>query len=63
MASKENALSTYLVRVGHWQIRLEAHNADEAIALARRHLSREMPRLYDLIRELTASRFQVENAA
>ncbi|MEX2317634.1 MAG: hypothetical protein WD669_10820 [Pirellulales bacterium] len=53
----------YQVRVGHWEIRLQAHNIDEAIELARRHLSAELPRLYDVIRALTATRFQVEAAA
>jgi hypothetical protein len=53
----------YHVRVGHWEIRVQAHSVDEAIELARRHLSAELPRLYDVIRAMTATRFQVEAAA
>jgi hypothetical protein len=55
-------LKTYRVRVGHWEIRLKAHSAEEAIELARREMARELPRLYDVIRILTATRFQVEAA-
>jgi hypothetical protein len=53
----------FLVRVGHWETRLKARNDEEAIRLARLQLARELPRLYDVIRELTVSRFQVEAAA
>jgi hypothetical protein len=55
-------LKTYHVRVGHWEIRLKARSAEEAIELARREMARELPRLYDVIRTLTATRFQVEAA-
>jgi hypothetical protein len=56
-------LKTYHIRVGHWEICLQAHDPEEAIALARRQMARELPRLYDVIRTLTATRFQVEAAA
>jgi hypothetical protein len=59
----DTPLKTYRIRVGHWEIRVQAHDEVEAIALARRHLGRELPRLYDVIRSLTATRFQVEAAA
>jgi hypothetical protein len=55
-------LNTYRIRVGHWEICLKAHNADEAIALARREMACELPRLYDVIQKLTFARFQVEAA-
>jgi hypothetical protein len=61
--TENQPLKTYRIRVGHWEIQLKAHDADEAIALARRHMARELPRLYDVIRNLTANRFQVEHAA
>ena len=35
----------------------------EAVEVARRKLGRELPRLYDLIRELEKTRFRVERAA
>ena len=63
MKSDPQPLRTYRVCVGHWEIRLKARDADEAVQLARRHLARELPRLYDVIRTLTAARFQVEAAA
>lgn len=56
-------LKTYHIRVGHWEIRLQAHDPEEAITLARRQMARELPRLYDVIRTLTATRFQVKAAA
>jgi hypothetical protein len=63
MSVNQASLRTYRVRVGHWEIHVRAHDSDEAIAIAKRHLSRELPRLYDVIRNLTANRFQVECAA
>ena len=63
MAHDEQELYTYRVRVGHWEVQLKARSADEAIEVARRRLSAELPRLYDVIRALTATRFQVEAAA
>jgi len=56
-------LKTFHIRVGHWEIRLRAHDPEEAIALARRQMASELPRLYDIIRSLTDNRFQVEAAA
>jgi hypothetical protein len=61
--NENHALKTYRVRVGHWEIRLTARDAEEAVELARREMARELPRLYDVIRALTATRFQVEHAA
>ena len=63
MNCESEELKTYRVRVGHWEIVLKAHSADEAIELARRAMARELPRLYDVIRAMTANRFQVEAAA
>jgi hypothetical protein len=61
--SPNQSLRAFRVRIGHWELHVKARDADEAVQLARRHLSRELPRLYDVIRNLTASRFQVEYAA
>jgi hypothetical protein len=63
MSNNKTPLRTYRVRVGYWEIRLQATSPEEAIELARRNLGRELPRLYDVIRSLTAARFQVEHAA
>ena len=58
-----DALKTYRIRVGHWEIELKARDAEEAIQLARRAMACELPRLYDVIQSLTAARFQVDAAA
>jgi hypothetical protein len=63
MIAQHQPLKTFRVRVGHWEISLRARDADEAVQLARQTLARELPRLYDVIRALAASRFQVEAAA
>jgi hypothetical protein len=63
MNAEQRLPKTYRVRVGHWEIRLKARDADEAIELARREMARELPRLYDVIRSLTSAGFRVETAA
>ena len=63
MTTDNRPLLNYRVRVGHHEFRVKARDAAEAIVLARRQLGRELPRLYDLIRNLTATQFQVEHAA
>ena len=63
MTSYQQGLQQFIVRVGHWEVRLKARDADEAVRLARLQMARELPRLYDVIRGLTQSRFQVEEAA
>jgi hypothetical protein len=63
MNEQQRLLKTYRVRVGLWEVRVKAADTGEAIQLARRQLARELPRLYDVIRTLTAMRFQVEAAA
>jgi hypothetical protein len=63
MTTNHPTLKMFLVRVGHWEVRLKARDSAEAIRLARLQMARELPRLYDVIRELTESRFQVEAAA
>jgi hypothetical protein len=63
MTHEKQLLKSFRIRVGHWEICLQARDADEAIDLARRQMARELPRLYDVIRALTAARFQVEAAA
>jgi hypothetical protein len=63
MTVDQQPLQQFVVRVGYWEVRVKAHDGDEAIRLARLQMARELPRLYDVIRELTAARFQVEAAA
>ena len=63
MKEQRDSLKSFRVRVGHWEARLKARDAHEAMQLARRQLARELPRLYDVIQSLAAARFQVEAAA
>jgi hypothetical protein len=42
---------------------VRARDAVEAITVARLQISRELPRLYDVIRKLSSAQFQVEHAA
>ena len=63
MTTDNRTLVTYRVRVGHHDFRVRARDAAEAVEVARRQLARELPRLYDVIRKLTESQFQVEHAA
>jgi hypothetical protein len=63
MTTENRPLLTYRVHIGHHDLCVKACDAAEAIELARRQLSRELPRLYDVIRALTAARFRVEAAA
>jgi hypothetical protein len=63
MTTDNRTLVNYRVRVAHHDFQVKARDAAEAVALARRLLARELPRLYDVIRSLAESRFQVEHAA
>jgi hypothetical protein len=63
MTTNHQTPKVFLVRVGHWEVRLKARDGEEAVRLARLQMARDLPRLYDVIRELTESRFQVEAAA
>jgi hypothetical protein len=63
MTTNHEPLEVYLVRVGHWEVRLKARDREEAIRLARLQMARELPRLYDVVRALNVDRFDVEEAA
>jgi hypothetical protein len=63
MTNHHAAQRAFLVRVGFWEVHLKARDAEEAIQLARLQLARELPRLYDVIRAMAATRFRVEAAA
>ncbi|MEX0936283.1 MAG: hypothetical protein WDZ59_00370 [Pirellulales bacterium] len=56
------AQQTYHVRVGHARVSVQCQSREQAIDLARRKLSSEMPRLYDLIHQMDVQRFQIEPA-
>jgi hypothetical protein len=63
MTMYHETLQLFVVRVGLWELRVKAHDSEEAIRVARLQLAHELPRLYDVIRALTVSRFEVEAAA
>ena len=63
MTANHEPVGVFLVRVGHWEVRLKARDDDEAIRLARLQMARELPRLYDIVRALNVARFVVEEAA
>jgi hypothetical protein len=62
MTTNREPIEVYLVRVGHWEVRLKARDGEEAIRLARLQMARELPRLYDVIRAMAATRFEVKAA-
>jgi hypothetical protein len=62
MTTDHRPLLTYRIRIGHHDFQVKAHDAAEAVEIARRKLGRELPRLYDIIRNLNAARFQVDAA-
>ena len=63
MNNQEASLHVYRVRVGHAEVIVKARSTEEAIAFARRQLALEMPLLYDIIRALDSTRFDVRQAA
>ena len=63
MTTDNRPLLTYRVRIGHHNVRILARDAAEAIEITRRQLAHELPRLYDVIRNLAETRFQVDHAA
>ena len=63
MTGYEEPLQHFVVKVGHWEVRVRAQDADEAVRIARQQMARELPRLYDVIRAMAVARFCVEAAA
>ena len=63
MTTYHEPLQHFVVKVGHWEVRVQARGVDEAVRIARQQMARELPRLYDVIRAMAAARFCVEAAA
>ena len=63
MTIDNQPLQDFRIRVGHWRLRVRAHDSEEAIEVARRQLIQELPRLYDVIRGMEPARFELEDAA
>lgn len=51
------------VQLGHFEVTVLAASEAEAVAAARRQFCRELPRLWDVIRELPAERFRIQRAS
>ena len=54
-------LSEYEVRVGHMRVIVRGGSHEDAIPQARRALSRDLPRMWDVIHTLAADRFEVNH--
>ena len=63
MNNHETTSAVYRVKVGHMEIVVRARSVENAIAETRRQLVRDMPRLYDIIRSLESTKFEVRPAA
>lgn len=50
---------SFVVRVGHTQVRVQGKSKEEAIREARRQLSLDLPRMWDVIHSLDDSRFEI----
>lgn len=50
----------YQVRVGHAQTTVVCNTVEEAIRLARKRMSVEMPRLWDVIHRIDDKEFRVD---
>ena len=54
------AAQQYQVTVGFSQVTVEGRDRDEALSAARRALSQESPRLWDVIFKMESHEFQVD---
>lgn len=52
-------LCNYEVRVGHMRVVVRSGSHDDAISQARRELSHQLPRMWDVIHALASHRFEV----
>ncbi len=52
-------LQKFQVTVGHHQLTVEARDPEQAVDQARAQLCDELPRLWDVIRQLDRQRFEV----
>ena len=63
MNGNNQTLTTYNVRVGHNVVTVKCQNEEEAVEAARKQLSLDLPRMWDVIQSLDATRFEVARAA
>ncbi len=60
MFDQTSKLKKYRVRVGHYEVCVQARDVQEALTVGRRKLGQELPRLYDIIRALKPAHFRVD---
>ena len=60
MFDQTGKLKKYRVRVGLYEVCVQARDVQEARAIGRRKLGQELPRLYDVIRALKPVHLQVD---
>ena len=63
MNNHETETKNYRVKVGYAVVHVRGRTVEEAIASARQKLALEMPRFYDIIRNLDLTDFDVQHAA
>jgi len=56
----DDNLKHFLVKVGHSEVEVQGVDRDDAVRNARKLLSKEMPRLWDMIYTMDISKFQVD---
>ena len=57
--NEHDETKSYVVRVGHTSVNVQASTDDEAIREARRRLAIDLPRMWDVIQNLDVGRFNV----
>ena len=60
MTSESAPRRKYRVKVGFSEVLVECSSKEEAIQLARKKLSSDMPRLYDVIQSIEDKKFDVQ---
>jgi hypothetical protein len=60
MDNEQHLTKKYRVKLGLAEVIVEGRSKDEAIPLARKKLSRDMPLLYDIIHGTKDQEFQID---
>lgn len=63
MSDSKHQETIYKVQLGFNEVIVNSTSMDEAITLAKQKLALELPRFYDIIRDLSPNRFVVQRAA
>lgn len=63
MSDSKHQETIYKVQLGFNEVIVNSTSMDEAITLAKQKFALELPRFYDIIRDLSPNRFVVQRAA